>query len=128
MTGDTERHLVTMLAAIWRRVDWRVMQRNKQSKADAFSTRLWFASHEENLGAAVNTICERLDVATPASPGDTDEYVKAYAHCSGHEGSVLDMLAERYKHLAVMTYKRVYDGVTPDADARDADASGEDGP
>lgn len=117
MTDDTERHLVTILAAIWHRVDWRVMQRNKQSKADAFSTRLWFASHEENLGAAVNTLCERLDVAAPASPGDTDEYVKAYGYCSEHENNVLDMLAERYKHLAVMTYKRAYDRVTPDTES-----------
>lgn len=109
MTGETERHLITMLAAVWRRVDWRTMQRNKQTKPDTFSTRLWFASHEDSLAAAVNMLCERLDVGTPANTGDTDGYVAAYRHCLRHEDEVLDMLAERYKHLAVMTYKYVYD-------------------
>lgn len=122
MTDDTEKHMVTILAAVWRRVDWRVMQRNQQSKADAFSTRLWFASHETDMGAAVNTICERLDVATPASPGDTDDYIKAYEYCSERENDALNMLAERYKHLAVATYKRVYDRPRPDTDAGEAES------
>lgn len=106
---DIERNLVTILTAVWRRVDWRTMQRNKQSKADTFSTRLWFAAREESLGAAINTLCERLDVGAPAGPGDTDGYVKAYEFCSKHEDEALEMLAEQYKHLAVLTYKSVYD-------------------
>lgn len=106
--AELKRHLVTMLTATWRRVDWKVMKRKDRSRADTFSTRLYDASHEGSLDEAINTICERLGVDTPGSPRDTDEYFKAYEYCMKHEDTVLDMLETRYKLLAYMTSKRAY--------------------
>ena len=106
--AELKRHLVTMLAATWRQVDWKVMKHTDRSKADTFAWCMYNASHETSLGKAVNVICERLGVGTPCFPGDTDEYFAAYEHCVKHEDAVLGMLWNSYKMLAGMTAKRVY--------------------
>lgn len=107
--AELRRHLVTMLAATWRRVDWKAMKRKDGSKADTFARCLYNASRKTNLAEAVNVLCERLGVGMPCSSGDTDEYFAAYERCMKHERVVLGMLWNRYKMLAGMTAKRVYD-------------------
>ena len=107
--AELRRHLpVTMLAATWRRVDWKAMKRKDGSKADTFARCLYNASRKTSLAEAVNVLCERLGVGTPCSSGDTDEYFAAYERCMKHEDAVLDMLWNSYKMLAGMTAKRVY--------------------
>lgn len=113
MTGSVDeaklKHgLVTMLAATWRRVDWRVMQRKDRSKADVFATRLYDASHEATLDEAIDTICGRLGVGVPAFPSDTAEFFKAYDYCMKHEDAALNMLERRPRMLACMTSERAY--------------------
>ena len=81
MSAEIEKQLITMLAAVWRRVDWKTTQRGKYGKADIFASHIQIASHEANVGAAMNTLCERLSVATPARPTDIHDYMAAYEYC-----------------------------------------------
>lgn len=102
MTVEENLHeqIASVLAHVYRRVDWRSMTSMKRSAADMFADRIRVASHERTPSRAVERLCRQLGLSSiKADPDDI-------RHLNENADEVMEMMRNDTVYLALLAQRK----------------------
>jgi len=97
--SETHEQLSDMVAAVYKKVDWKKQTSLKRSAVDILTDRLRVASHEPDIIRAFEKLCASLHI--PCAKVDADLLTSLYSQ----EG-VMEILREQTGYIAILGQKK----------------------
>jgi hypothetical protein len=105
MISETHEELGDIVAAVYRKVDWKKITSKKRSAVDILTDRLRVASHEKDILRATEKLCSSLHVPyAKLEPGQLETL---------HEKNkdAMNILREHTGYVAVLAQKKAKEAI-----------------
>ena len=105
--AELRKNMISMLAELWRRVDWTTMRSGYQTKYDVFANRLAYAQYESSLDDAIEVVSHQLGLAGLARKDSARNFIRAFEYCQTVESDAMQMLEKNPQLLAIQVYNLI---------------------